>query len=264
MGVRIGKIEISGPDFIIIAGPCAVESERQLLETAEAVARGGARILRGGAFKPRTSPYAFQGLGLEGLKLLAKARRVTGLAVVTEVMTDTQVQMVAEYADMLQVGSRSMGNWALLEAVAASGLPVLLKRGMSATVEELAEVAEALRIHGNDQVVLCERGIRTFGTATRNTCDIAAVPLLQKMTGLPVILDPSHATGRRDLVSPVARAGVAIGADGLIIEVHPDPEHALSDGDQSLSFAEFQDLVDEIEPFLAIRARRYQEACAGV
>ena len=264
MGVRIGKIEIGGPDFIIIAGPCAVESERQLLETAEAVARGGARILRGGAFKPRTSPYAFQGLGLEGLKLLAKARRVTGLAVVTEVMTDTQVQMVAEYADMLQVGSRSMGNWALLEAVAASGLPVLLKRGMSATVEELAEVAEALRIHGNDQVVLCERGIRTFGTATRNTCDIAAVPLLQKMTGLPVILDPSHATGRRDLVSPVARAGVAIGADGLIIEVHPDPEHALSDGDQSLSFAEFQDLVDEIEPFLEIRARRYQEACAGV
>lgn len=264
MGVRIGKIEIGGPDFIIIAGPCAVESERQLLETAEAVARGGARILRGGAFKPRTSPYAFQGLGLEGLKLLAKARRVTGLAVVTEVMTDTQVQMVAEYADMLQVGSRSMGNWALLEAVAASGLPVLLKRGMSATVEELAEVAEALRIHGSDQVVLCERGIRTFGTATRNTCDIAAVPLLQKMTGLPVILDPSHATGRRDLVSPVARAGVAIGADGLIIEVHPDPEHALSDGDQSLSFAEFQDLVDEIEPFLAIRARRYQEACAGV
>jgi 3-deoxy-7-phosphoheptulonate synthase len=263
MGVRIGKVEIGGPEFIVIAGPCAVESERQLLETAESVARAGARILRGGAFKPRTSPYAFQGLGLEGLRLLAKARRATGLPFVTEVMTDTQVHMVAEYADMLQVGSRSMGNWALLEAVALSGRPVLLKRGMSATVEELAEVAEALRSSGNAQIVLCERGIRTFGTATRNTCDIAAVPLLQNLTGLPVILDPSHATGRRDLISPVSRAGVAIGADGLIIEVHPNPERALSDGDQSLSFQQFRDLMDDIEPFVKIRSGRRFEVYAG-
>ena len=260
MSVRVGKVEFGGADFVVIAGPCAVESERQVLETAEAVARYGAKMLRGGAFKPRTSPYDFQGLGIEGLKLLAKAGRATGLPVVTEVMSDTQVDVVSEYADMLQVGSRSMGNWALLDAVAAAGLPVLLKRGMAATVEETAEVAESLIDRGNRRVVLCERGIRTFETATRNTCDIAAVPILQKTTGLPVIVDPSHATGLRELISPVSRAGVAIGADGLIIEVHPDPDRALSDSKQSLSIAQFRELMDDIRPFVHIWAERRCEA----
>ena len=256
MPVRIGKVEIGGSDLVVIAGPCAVESERQVLETAEAVARAGARMLRGGAFKPRSSPYSFQGLGLAGLKLLAKARKITGLPVVTEVMTDTQVPLVAEYADMLQIGSRSMGNWALLDAVSRAGLPVLLKRGMAATVEELAEAAGSLQKYGNSQIVLCERGIRTFGTATRNTCDLVAVPLLQKLTRLPVIVDPSHATGVRDLIAPVSRAGVAIGADGLIVEVHPDPHHAWSDGEQSLSFTQFEQMMRDIEPFVRIWTER--------
>lgn len=263
MSIRVGRVEFGGADFVVIAGPCAVESERQVLETAEAVARFGATMLRGGAFKPRTSPYSFQGLGLEGLKLLAKARRATGLPVVSEVMTDSQVDVVAEYVDMLQVGSRSMGNWSLLDAVAASSLPVLLKRGMAATVEELADAAESLVKRGNPRVVLCERGIRTFGTATRNTCDIAAVPLLQKMTGLPVIVDPSHSTGVRELVGPIARAAVAIGADGLIIEVHPDPDSALSDGAQSLSIPQFREVMEDIRPFLNIWSERRCEAYAN-
>jgi 3-deoxy-7-phosphoheptulonate synthase len=253
MPVNAGKIEIGGADFLIIAGPCAVESERQILETAEFVARAGAKMLRGGAFKPRTSPYSFQGLGLEGLRYLAKARQATGLAVVTEVMSDTQVELVAEYADVLQVGSRSMSNWALLAGVAQSRKPVLLKRGMGATVEEYAEAADFLRANGNPNIVLCERGLRTVSnTATRNTCDIVAVPVMQRLTGLPVIVDPSHATGVRDLVGPLSNAAVAIGADGLIIEVHPHPERALSDGEQSLSFAEFREVVNGIQPYLRI------------
>jgi len=264
MGVRVGKLEFGGTDFIVIAGPCAVESERQILETAEAVAEAGAKMLRGGAFKPRTSPYAFQGLGAEGLKLLARAGRETGLPVVTEVMSDTQVDLVAEHADMLQIGSRSMGNEALLTAAAASGRPILLKRGMSATVEEMAEAARAIRQNGNPRIVLCERGIRTFETATRNTCDIVAVPLLQRLTGLPVIVDPSHATGIRDLISPVARAAVAIAADGLIIEVHIDPDRALSDSVQTLSIAQFRELMRDIEPFAEIWSERRKGVCACV
>ena len=243
-----------------MAGPCAVETERQIMRTAAAVALAGAHILRGGAFKPRTSPYAFQGLGIEGLKLLARAGREFGLPIVTEVMSDTQVDAVAEYADILQIGSRSMENFALLHAVAHAGRPVLLKRGMTATVEEMAASARFVIENGNREVILCERGIRTFGTATRNTCDIVAVPLLQKMTGLPVILDPSHATGVRDLIAPLARAAVAMGVDGLIVEVHPDPKTAWSDGEQSLSFSDFEVFMREIEPIRQI----WREERAGV
>lgn len=262
MVICAGKIEIGGADFVVIAGPCAVESERQILETAESVARAGAKMLRGGAFKPRTSPYSFQGLGLEGLQLLAKARQVTGLAVVTEVMSDTQVDLVAEYADVLQVGSRSMSNWALLAEVARARKPVLLKRGMTATVEEYAAAANFLRAQGNSQVVLCERGLRTVSnTATRNTCDIVAVPVLQRLTGLPVLVDPSHATGVRELISPLSNAAVAIGADGLLIEVHPDPEHAKSDGEQSLSFAQFRDVMTELQPYLRIWSEKRRVNC---
>jgi 3-deoxy-7-phosphoheptulonate synthase len=265
MPVNAGQIEIGGAEFVVIAGPCAVETEKQILEIADSVARAGAKILRGGAFKPRTSPYSFQGLGLEGLKLLAKARRATGLAVVTEVMSDTQVDMVAEYADMLQVGSRSMSNWVLLDAVARSGKPILLKRGMTATVEEYAEAACFITARGNPNVVLCERGVRMFtGTATRNTCDIVAVPVLQKLTGLPVIVDPSHATGVRNLVGPLSCAAAAIGADGLIIEVHPDPDRAWSDAKQSLSPVQFRDVMAGIRPFLDIWSeRRSAHSLAG-
>lgn len=250
--IRVGRYEIGGTDFVVMAGPCAVETERQVMRTAAAVARAGANILRGGAFKPRTSPYAFQGLGLDGLKLLARAGSEFGLPVITEVMSDAQVDVVAEYADILQIGSRSMENFALLYAVARSNRPILLKRGMTATVEEMAASARFVIENGNPNVILCERGIRTFGTATRNTCDIVAIPLLQKMTGLPVILDPSHATGVRDLITPLARAGVAIGADGLIVEVHPDPQAAWSDGEQSLSFTDFEEFMRAIEPIREI------------
>jgi 3-deoxy-7-phosphoheptulonate synthase len=242
--VRVGGASIGGlRNFAVIAGPCAVESERQIMETAEAVAASGAVLLRGGCFKPRTSPYSFQGLGFEGLKLLRKAGDAFNLPVVTEAMSDGQVPLVAEFADVIQIGSRSMSNLALLNAAAASRRPILLKRGMVATVEELVEAAEWITANGNPNVILCERGIRTFETATRNTADLAAVPLLHMLTTLPVIVDPSHATGRRDLVSPVSRAAVAIGADGLIIEVHPQPETALSDGEQSLTPAEFDQLM---------------------
>jgi 3-deoxy-7-phosphoheptulonate synthase len=235
-----------------MAGPCAVETEGQLLETARSVARAGARVLRGGAFKPRTSPYSFQGLGERGLELLAKAREVTGLPVVTEVMSDTQAHLVAAYADMLQIGSRSMENEALLRAAARTGRPILLKRGMVATIEEMIEAAEFLAGNGAEEIVLCERGIRTYGTATRNTCDIAAIPLLKKLTGLPVILDPSHASGRRDLVPALSKAGVAVGADGLLIEVHHHAEAAWSDAEQTLGTADFEELLAELQPHLRI------------
>lgn len=259
--IHVGGAAIGAGDFTIIAGPCAVESEVQIMRTAEAVARAGARILRGGAFKPRTSPYSFQGLGREGLRLLKKAGHTHGLPVVTEVMSDTQVDVVAEYADILQIGSRSMENYVLLETAARTGLPILMKRGMTATVEEYAAAAQFVIGQGNRNIVLCERGIRTFGTATRNTCDIVAVPLLQAATGLPVIVDPSHATGRRDVIPALARAAVAIGADGLIVEVHPEPELALSDGDQSLSFEEFEAMMSGMEPYL--RARGVERECAA-
>jgi 3-deoxy-7-phosphoheptulonate synthase len=261
--IRAGNCEIGGPDFVVMAGPCAVETERQIFKTAEAVARAGAHILRGGAFKPRTSPYAFQGLGVEGLKLLASAGRAFGLPIVTEVMSDGQVDTVAEYADILQIGSRSMENFALLHEVSRTNKPVLLKRGMTSTVEEMAASAAFLIENGNPNVILCERGIRTFGTATRNTCDIVAVPLLHKLTGLPVIVDPSHATGVRELIAPLACAAVAIGADGLIVEVHPDPDRAWSDGPQSLSFDQFEEMMREIDPIREIWRDKKAEVLAS-
>jgi 3-deoxy-7-phosphoheptulonate synthase len=242
--VRVGGVSIGGSqNFAVIAGPCAVESERQIMETAEAVAASGAVLLRGGCFKPRTSPYSFQGLGVDGLKLLRKAGDAFHLPVVTEAMSDGQVPLVAEFADIIQIGSRSMSNLALLTAAAAAGRPILLKRGMVARVEELVEAAEWITGNGNPNVILCERGIRTFETATRNTADLAVVPLLRTLTTLPVIVDPSHASGRRDLVAPLSNAAVAIGADGLIVEVHPQPESAWSDGEQSLTPAEFDQMM---------------------
>src|SRR5258707_13805551 len=232
MGVN--GLEIGGYEFIVMAGPCSVESEQQIMEAAEAVAAAGATILRGGAYKPRTSPYDFQGMELEGLKLLRKAKEATGLAIITEVMSDRDVTLVAEYADILQIGARNMQNFALLKTLGKCGRPVLLKRGMSSTVKELLMSAEYVTAHGNPQVILCERGIRTFETVTRNTCDIAAIAALNELTHLPVILDPRHATGKRSLVPAQSRAAVAIGADGLLVEVHPAPEKAVSDGAQSL------------------------------
>jgi 3-deoxy-7-phosphoheptulonate synthase len=251
--VRAGEVEIGGGDFVVMAGPCAVESERQLLRTAEAVARAGARLLRGGAYKPRSSPYTFQGLGLEALKILRKAREETGLAIVTEAMSEEDVDLVAEYADLMQVGTRSMQNYALLEKLGGCGRPVLLKRGMSATLEELLQSAQVIAMNGNPQIVLCERGIRTFETATRNTLDIAAVPVLKTVSRLPVIVDPSHAAGVRCLVPLLARAAAVVGADGLLVEVHPSPDQAMSDGEQSLTFRNFRDMMDDLQPYLAIR-----------
>lgn len=251
--VRVGDIEIGGGDFVVMAGPCSVESERQTLDTAEAVAKHGARILRGGAFKPRSSPYAFQGLGKEGLIILAKARELTGLAIVTEVMSECDVELVAEYADILQIGTRSMENYSLLEAVGRSGRPVLLKRGLTAKIEDLLRSAQLIVECGNPDVILCERGIRTFETATRNTFDIAAVPILNAVSHLPVVVDPSHAAGFREIVPILARASVAIGADGLIVEVHPAPDQAFSDGEQSLTFSGFREMMRDLEPYLSLR-----------
>lgn len=254
--VSVRDIAIGGGEFVTMAGPCSVESERQLMEAAEHVARHGARVLRGGAFKPRSSPYAFQGLGLEGLKLLAAARAATGLAVVTEVMSAADAPLVAEYADILQIGSRSMENYALLEAAAHTGRPILLKRGMVATVADLLRSAQCVLSHGNPNVILCERGIRTFETVTRNTFDIAAVVVLKEISHLPVIADPSHAAGRRSLVPGLARTAVAANADGLIVEVHPHPEKAWSDGEQSLTFAEFESMMEDLAPWCELRALR--------
>ncbi len=241
--VHVGPVTIGGPEVVFIAGPCSVESRSQLLETAHAVKEAGAHMLRGGAFKPRTSPYSFQGLGERGLELLAEAREATGLPVVTEVLSPEQVPLVARYADMLQIGARNMQNFPLLRAAGESQMPILLKRGMSATLEEFLLAAEYILSAGNDQVVLCERGIRTFETATRNTTDINAIPALKHRSHLPVLLDPSHGTGRWEYVSPVGLAGIAAGADGLIIEVHPRPEEAFSDGAQSLKPERFAELV---------------------
>jgi 3-deoxy-7-phosphoheptulonate synthase len=239
---------IGGQRVIVMAGPCAVESRDQIIETAHTVKEAGAHLLRGGAFKPRTSPYSFQGLGEEGLKYLAEAREATGLAIVTEVMAPEQVPLVAGYADVLQLGTRNMQNYALLHAVGESGKPVLLKRGMMSTIEELLMSAEYILSHGNRRVMLCERGIRTFETYTRNTLDINAVPVLKELTHLPVIVDPSHATGKWRLVNATSKAAVAAGADGLIIEVHPHPELAVSDGAQSLRPTRFAELMDQLRP----------------
>jgi 3-deoxy-7-phosphoheptulonate synthase len=263
--IKVNGLEIGAGEFVTIAGPCSVESERQIMETAEGVAAAGARMLRGGAFKPRTSPYDFQGLELEGLKLLRKARAATGLGIVTEIMSDRDVEMVAEYADCMQVGARNMQNFALLKSLGGCGRPVLLKRGMSSTIKELLMSAEYIVAHGNPNVILCERGIRTFETATRNTCDISAIPVLNELTHLPVVLDPSHAAGKRSLVPALARAGVAIGADGLILEVHPCPEKAVSDGAQSLTLAGFGQLMRDLEPYVALwkQARRAVHSVAA-
>ena len=250
--IRANGVEIGGDEFIMMAGPCSVESEEQILETARFVAAHGAKFLRGGAFKPRTSPYDFQGMELEGLKLLRKAKKETGLGIITEVMSDRDVEMVAEYADILQIGARNMQNFALLKALGKAGRPVMLKRGLSSTIKELLMSAEYVVAHGNPNVILCERGIRTFETATRNTCDITAVALLGELSHLPVILDPSHATGKRSLVPALSRAGVAIGADGLIVEVHPKPEMAVSDGAQSLRLDQFEAMMRDLEPYLAL------------
>ena len=233
--VTVRGVAIGGPDIVLMAGPCAVESEGQLLRVARAVKAAGATVLRGGAFKPRTSPYSFQGLKEDGLKLLARARDETGLAVVTEVMDARHIEMVSRYADILQVGSRNMQNFTLLEELGRCRLPVLLKRGMSATIEEYLNAAEYVLSGGNAQVILCERGIRTFEPATRNTLDLNAVPMLHRQTHLPVLVDPSHGTGHAWMVLPMACAAVAAGADGLLVEVHSDPAHALSDGAHSLT-----------------------------
>jgi 3-deoxy-7-phosphoheptulonate synthase len=252
----LNGIEIGADQVIIMAGPCAVESRTQLLETAEAVKEAGAQVLRGGAYKPRTSPYSFQGLGEEGLEILAEARERTGLPVVTEVMSPELVPLVASYADMLQIGARNMQNFALLHEAGKSDHPVLLKRGNSATLEELLMAAEYILSHGNQRVVLCERGIRTFERSTRNTTDINAIPVLKSLTHLPVILDPSHSTGDWNYVAPIARAGIAAGADGLIIEVHPHPELALSDGIQSLKPERFAELIGQVRAIARAVGRR--------
>jgi 3-deoxy-7-phosphoheptulonate synthase len=264
--IKVNGLEIGGGEFIVIAGPCSVESEKQILDTAEGVAAAGARMLRGGAFKPRTSPYDFQGLELEGLKLLRKAKQATGLGILTEIMSDRDVEMVAEYTDVMQVGARNMQNFALLKSLGGCGRPVLLKRGMSSTIKELLMSAEYVVAHGNPNVILCERGIRTFETATRNTCDIAAVPVLNELTHLPVLLDPSHATGKRSLVPPLARAAVAIGADGLVVEVHPCPEKAASDGAQSLTLESFAGMMRSLAPYLRLwkEARDSQVAASAL
>ncbi|HET7707345.1 MAG TPA: 3-deoxy-7-phosphoheptulonate synthase [Thermoanaerobaculia bacterium] len=245
--VKVNGCGIGGKEVVVMAGPCTIESEPQLFETARAVARAGAKVLRGGAWKPRTSPYAFQGMGIEGLKLLRAAGREFGMATVSEVMEISQIEPALEYVDIIQIGARNMQNFNLLSAVGQTRKPVLLKRGMSATIQEWLLAAEYIMAGGNYQVILCERGIRTFETYTRNTLDISAIPVIQKLSHLPIIVDPSHATGRRDKVMPLARASVAAGADGLLIEVHVDPDKALCDGPQSLYPEDFVHLMDELK-----------------
>lgn len=262
VGARFGGLGFGSGQPVIIAGPCSVESEEQILSAAHAVKAWGATALRGGAFKPRTSPKSFQGLGEEGLKLLALAREQTGLPVVTEVMDTAQIDLVAQYADVLQIGSRNMQNFALLKQVGRAGKPVMLKRGLSATISEWLSAAEYITASGNDQVILCERGIRTFETHTRNTLDLSAAVAARQLSGFPVIVDPSHAAGRRDLIPALARAALAAGADGLMIEVHPCPERALSDADQQLSFQAFRDLMQDLD-LLPAGALASLEECRG-
>jgi 3-deoxy-7-phosphoheptulonate synthase len=249
--IRVLDATIGDGSLTVMAGPCSIESREQLIETADAVATAGATIIRGGAFKPRTSPYSFQGLGVEGLRYLAEARERTGLPVITEVMEPNQVDIVAEYADVLQVGTRNMQNYSLLTAVGRIARPVMLKRGYGATIEEWLMSAEYIVSSGNPSVILCERGIRTFETYTRNTLDLAAIPLLHHLTHLPVIVDPSHATGKRWLIKPMALAGVAAGADGVMVEVHPRPDEALSDGEQSITLDQFSELMTALRPIHA-------------
>jgi 3-deoxy-7-phosphoheptulonate synthase len=245
--VKVGGITIGGKEIVVMAGPCAVESEQQLLETARAVKAAGATILRGGAFKPSTSPYHFRGLGEPGLELLAQVKKEVGLPVITEVMSSSEVELVARYADILQIGARNMQNFNLLEEVGKTGKPVMLKRGLSATVQEWLLAAEYVLAQGNEQLMLCERGIRTFETYTRNTMDISVIPIIEKVSHLPIIADPSHGTGKWYLVIPMALAAVAAGADGIMVEVHPNPDLALKDGAQSLTFANFHQLMSQLK-----------------
>ncbi len=244
--VKIGPVEIGGPRVVVMAGPCSVENRDQIERSADIVAAGGALVIRGGAFKPRSSPYSFQGLGEEGLKMLREAADRRGLLVASEVMDQTQIPLVAQYSDILQVGARNMQNFTLLRELGKQRQAVLLKRGISATIEELLLSAEYIMSGGNYDVILCERGIRTFETYTRNTMDISAIPVVKKLSHLPIVADPSHGTGRRDKVVPMARAAVAAGADGLLVEVHPDPDHALSDGAQSLRPEQFQEMMRQL------------------
>ncbi|MFZ5587621.1 MAG: 3-deoxy-7-phosphoheptulonate synthase [Thermodesulfobacteriota bacterium] len=244
--VQVGEIAIGGPRFVVIAGPCSVESSAQMLDTALAVKRAGAVVLRGGAFKPRSSPYSFQGMGEEGLRLLAMARELTGLPVVTEVMDSEDIHLVEDYADMIQVGARNVQNFSLLRKLGRARLPILLKRGLMTTIDEFLMSAEYILAAGNPQVVLCERGIRTFETATRNTLDLSAVCVLKERTHLPVIVDPSHAVGARRFVAPLARAAMAVGADGVMVEVHCAPDKALCDGDQSLAPEDFSHMMEDL------------------
>ncbi len=263
--VQVGSIgSFGGGEFAVIAGPCSVETEEQIMSTAECVAAHGAKFLRGGAYKPRSSPYSFQGLEEEGLKLLRKAADATGTAVVTEVMTVTNVDLVAEYADMLQIGARNIQNFPLLKEVGRIERPILLKRGLSTTIKELLLSAEYILSHGNPNVILCERGIRTFETTTRNTLDIQAVPVLNQMTHLPVVVDPAHSSGKRALIPPLTRAAVAIGADGMMVEVHPEPECAWSDGAQSLTFNEYEKMMADLQPYLGLwKTQRDAEIAAA-
>ena len=254
--VKVNDITIGGDEIVVMAGPCAVESEEQLLTTALAVKASGANILRGGAFKPSTSPYHFRGLGEEGLKLLAKVRDETGMPVITEVMSPKDVELVAKYADILQIGARNMQNFILLDEVGKTNKPVMLKRGLSATIQEWLLAAEYILAQGNEQVILCERGIRTFETYTRNTMDVSAIPVIKKVSHLPIIADPSHATGKWYLVTPVALAAIAAGADGLMVEVHPNPDLALKDGAQSLTFDNFGKLMSQLIPITQATGRK--------
>ncbi|MGL4738212.1 MAG: 3-deoxy-7-phosphoheptulonate synthase [Cellulosilyticaceae bacterium] len=253
--VTLGNCSIGGKQLMIMAGPCAIESREQLLESAEAVKAGGATILRGGAYKPRTSPYAFQGLEEEGLRYMKEARETTGLSIVCEVTSISAVETAAKYVDILQIGARNMQNFELLKAVGKTNIPVLLKRGLSATIDEWLNAAEYIMSEGNPNVILCERGIRTFETATRNTLDISAIPVIKAKSHLPIIVDPSHASGKRDYIASLSKAAIAAGADGLMIEVHPDPKRALSDGPQSLDPREFITLMDELRPIALASGR---------
>jgi len=254
--VNINGVQVGGEAIVVMAGPCAVESEEQLAETARLVSAGGASLLRGGAFKPRTSPYSFQGLGVQGLEMLARAREATGLSVVSEVMDTRQVETVARYADMLQIGSRNMQNFPLLKEAGSTSMPILLKRGMMATIDEYLHAAEYILSHGNPNIILCERGIRTFEPSTRYTLDLNAIPILKQRTHLPIIVDPSHGTGLRSLVPTMAKASIAAGADGLLMEVHYHPEEALCDGSQSLFPQDFDLLMKDLEKIAEAVGRR--------
>lgn len=255
--VKVGNVIIGGGELVIMSGPCAVESQEQLMQTAIAIKKAGAQILRGGAYKPRTSPYAFQGLEEEGLQYMKEAREATGLPVICEVTSLNAIEAAVKYVDMLQIGARNMQNFYLLKEAGKSGLPVLLKRGLAATIDEWLNASEYIIAEGNPNVVLCERGIRTFETATRNTLDISAVPVIKEKSHLPIIVDPSHATGVRAYVKPLAMSAVAVGADGLMIETHPNPSCALSDGPQSLTFDQFEELTNTLRPLASLMGKKF-------